>query len=63
MRQSAVIDLDSGLALMAAVLGLWCKLPLADSVVYATAQRAGAILWTQDAGSEGLEGVTYWPKA
>lgn len=62
MQQSVVVELDAGLALMAATLGLRCKLPLADSVVYATAQRAGAILWTQDADFEGLAGVKYWQK-
>jgi predicted nucleic acid-binding protein len=63
MQQSAVIELDAGLALFAAALGLRHKLPLADSVVYATAQRAGAIVWTQDADFEGLPGVKFWPKA
>ncbi|MGH8283118.1 MAG: type II toxin-antitoxin system VapC family toxin [Gammaproteobacteria bacterium] len=62
MRQSAVADLDASLALRAAALGLRHKLPLADSVVYATAQAAGALVWTQDADFEGLEGVRYKAK-
>ena len=63
MQQSAVVELDSGLALLAAALGLRLKLPLADSIVYATAQRAGATVWTQDADFDGLQGVKFWPKA
>lgn len=62
MRQSTVVDLDASLALRAAALGLRHQLPLADSVVYATAQAAGALVWTQDADFEGLEGVRYRAK-
>ncbi|MBS0456618.1 MAG: type II toxin-antitoxin system VapC family toxin [Proteobacteria bacterium] len=63
MRQSAVADLDAALALRAAALGLRYKLPLADSVVYATAQSADALVWTQDADFEGLPGVKFWCKS
>lgn len=62
MQQSTVVELDAALALRAAALGLRHKLPLADSVVYATAQAAQATVWTQDADFEGLPGVRYWPK-
>jgi predicted nucleic acid-binding protein len=62
MQQSTVVDLDAALALRAAALGLRHKLPLADSIVYATAVSAGAQLWTQDADFEGLPDVHYWRK-
>lgn len=62
MQQGAVVDLDADLALRAAVLGQRHKLPLADSIIYATAQRASALVWTQDADFEGLAGVRYWGK-
>jgi len=62
MRQSAVVELDAALALRAAALGLRHKLPLANSVVYATAQAAGALVWTQDADFDGLPGVKFWRK-
>ena len=62
MQQGAVVDLDAALALDAASLSLRHKLPLADSLVYATAQRGHAMLWTQDADFEGLEGVRYFAK-
>lgn len=61
MQQGRVAELDAALAIQAADLGLRHKLPLADSVIYATAQRARAALWTQDADFEGLPDVRYWP--
>lgn len=60
MQQGTVIDLDADLALRAAVLGQRHKLPLADSIIYATAQRANATVWTQDADFAGLSDVRYW---
>ena len=63
MQQSTVVELDAALALRAAALGLRHKLPLADSIVYATAQAGGALVWTQDKDFEGLAGVRFWPKA
>ena len=62
MQQGAVVPLDATLALAAAKLGVDHKLPLADSVIYATAQEAGAVLWTQDEHFEGLPGVEYRAK-
>lgn len=61
MQQSTVVDLDAAIALRAAALGRRHKLPLTDSIIYATAQAAGATAWTQDADFDGLPGVRYWP--
>lgn len=61
MQQGRVVALDAALALRAATLGLRHKLPLADSVIYATAQSVEAIVWTQDSDFEGLAGVRHWP--
>ena len=38
------------------------KLPLADSVILATAQTYLGVIWTQDAHFKGLEGVRYTEK-
>ncbi|HVA54402.1 MAG TPA: type II toxin-antitoxin system VapC family toxin [Gammaproteobacteria bacterium] len=62
MRQGRVVDLDVEIALSAAKLGLTHKLPLADSVILATARKHQASIWTQDADFEGLEGVRYFSK-
>lgn len=63
MQQGEVVNLDEGLALSAARLGLELKLPLADSVMLATARAHSATLWTQDSDFEGLEGIRYIKKA
>ena len=62
MEQGKVAVLDSQLAVDAACYGIEYKLPLADSIIYATAQKYGAILWTQDIDFKGLEGVKFYPK-
>ena len=59
MRQGAVVDLDVRLALSAARLSLDTRLPMADSVVLATARLHQATLWTQDADFASLPGVRY----
>jgi uncharacterized protein with PIN domain len=62
MQQGHVVDLGPGLALLAAALGARHKLPLADSIIYATAQQGKAWVWTQDADFEGLPSVKYFAK-
>ncbi len=63
MKQGRVIDLDAPLALYAAQLGIEHKLPLADSVIFATALKHGATLYTQDEHFKGLKQVRYLEKA
>jgi toxin FitB len=58
MHQGRVVGVDLNLALAATRNGL----PLADSLIYATAQAHGAQLWTQDAHFDGLPGVRYFAK-
>lgn len=62
LHQGRLVDLDSGTALAAAQLGIAHKLPLADSIVYATARQYGAVVWTMDADFSELAGVRYFPK-
>ncbi len=57
MQQGAVVALDAALALSAARLGLDHKLPLADSIVYATARGVDGVVWTQDEDFDGLPNV------
>lgn len=61
MKRGAVVDLDATLAIAAAELSAELGLPLADSVILATARAAGATLWTQDADFKDLPGVEYRP--
>ena len=58
MREGTVIDITLNLALDAAATGL----PMADSLIYATARMHGATLWTQDAHFEHLPGVKFFAK-
>ena len=62
MCQGRVIDLDTGVAIEAAELGASHGLPLADSIIYASALSHEATLWTQDADFDGLDHVEYRPK-
>ena len=62
MMQGQVVDLDVELALSAAKLSLDLSIPLADSVILATARAYQATLWTQDEHFKGLIGVEYIAK-
>jgi predicted nucleic acid-binding protein len=62
MKQGKVVSLDSSLAIDAVSYGVELKLPLADSIIYATANKYNALIWTQDADFKPLEGVKYFSK-
>jgi len=62
MQQGSIIDLDATLAMSAARLSLEMKLPMADSIILATARANNATLWTQDDDFEGLDDVKYIAK-
>jgi predicted nucleic acid-binding protein len=59
MQQGNVVNLDLPLALAAARLSVETRLPMADSLVLATARAHDATLWTQDADFEGVRRVRY----
>ena len=59
MQRGRPVDLDADLAIEAADLSVDLKLPLADSIILATARRHEAVLWTQDSDFEGIPGVEY----
>jgi len=63
MQHGEILQLDVELALAAARIGQVHRLPLADAVVYASAQSRGATLWTQDGHFRDLPGVRYTSKA
>ena len=62
MHQAGVIDVTSFIAMDAVKLSDDLKLPMADSLILATARTCGAILWTQDADFEGLPDVKFTQK-
>lgn len=53
-----VVPLDERLALLAARVSLDRRLAMADAIIYATAQAAGAHLVTSDTHFQGLPGAT-----
>ena len=63
MRQGRIVELGERIALLAAELGLKHKLPMADSVILATARVHDAHVWTQDADFAGIENVTLVPES
>ncbi|MGI9174039.1 MAG: type II toxin-antitoxin system VapC family toxin [Rhodothermales bacterium] len=62
MQQGRVIELDAGIAISAARLSATLRLPMADSVILATARQHEAMLWTQDADFRTVEDVRYIEK-
>jgi len=62
MQHGKIVELSSSLALYAAKLSIELKLPMADSIILATARLHEATLWTQDTDFEGIDGVRYFPK-
>lgn len=62
MKQGNVVELDSDLAIFAAKIGIQYKLPLADSIIYASSRKFNCLLWTQDKHFIGLPSVRYFEK-
>ena len=62
MMQGRIVELDSSLALNAAKLSGDLQIPMADSMILATAQAYDAELWTQDTDLKGIEKVNYIEK-
>lgn len=62
MKLGNIIDIDESLALSAAKLSADLKLPMADSLILATARAHDATLWTQDEHFKDLDGVKYVEK-
>ena len=63
LKLGTVTAVDEAVALLAAKLSSDHKLPMADALIYATAQLRGATVYTQDAHFRELPGVKYFEKA
>lgn len=62
MGHGHLIDVDESIALHAATLSARHRLPMADSLILATARAMDAVLWTRNSDFEGIEGVRYHAK-
>ncbi|MFC1530214.1 type II toxin-antitoxin system VapC family toxin [Gemmatimonadota bacterium] len=62
MHQGKVVELTAPIALSAARISSDSRLPMADSIMLATARSFDATLWTQDADFKDLPGVQFIAK-
>jgi predicted nucleic acid-binding protein len=62
MQKGTVADLTASLAIAASKMSLEHDLPMADSIILATAQEYNATLWTQDSDFKKMDNVKYFPK-
>ena len=62
MQKGTVVDLTAKIAITASKLSLQHHLPMADSVILATAVEFNAKIWTQDSDFKNISGVKYFSK-
>ena len=59
MMQGSVADLTANISILAAKISFGKKMPMADSIILATARLHQATVWTEDADFQGIAGVQY----
>lgn len=62
MKQGRVIDLNAEIAMSGALISFKNKIPMADSIILATAKKYDAIVWTQDVDFKHMPKVKYFVK-
>jgi toxin FitB len=62
MRKGTVVDLTSSLAIAASKISLEHCIPMADSIILATAKEFDATIWTQDSHFKNINNVKYFPQ-
>lgn len=62
MQLGQVLDLTSTISIHAAKISAELQMPMADSIMLASAREHDAVLWTQDSDFEGLGDVEYVPR-
>ena len=62
MQKGRVIDVTTNLAMKASKLSLIHNLPMADSIILATAKAHDCTIWTQEADFKNIPGVKFFPK-
>jgi predicted nucleic acid-binding protein len=61
LQQGTVVELTTQLALSASKLSLLNCLPMADSIILATALEYNATIWTQDEHFNRFQNVKFFP--
>ncbi len=62
MQKGKIVHLTANISMNAAKLSLQHNLPMADSIILATAQAYRCVIWTQDSDFRNIEGVKYFSK-
>ena len=62
MQKGLVVELTASVAMNAAKLSMKHNIPMADSIILATAISYNCIIWTQDSDFENLQRVKFFPK-
>lgn len=62
MQKGTVVGLSAPLAIAASKLSLEHNLPMADSIILATAKEFKAVIWTQDSDFKKIDNVKYFPR-
>ena len=62
MQTGTVIELNAGLSLSAAQISRKHKLPMADSIIYATSLHCSAIIFSCDQHFKDIPNIRYFPK-
>jgi predicted nucleic acid-binding protein len=63
MQTGTVMELTAGLSLSAAQISRTYKLPMADSIIYATSLYRQATIWTSDKHFKDMPDIRYFPKS
>ena len=62
MQKGRVIDVTTNLAMKASKLSLIHNLPMANSIILATAKAHDCTIWTQEADFKNIPGVKFFSK-
>jgi predicted nucleic acid-binding protein len=62
IKKGTLVDLTASIAMNAVKLSLQHNLPMADSIIFATAIAYKCVIWTQDSDLEKLPGVNFYPR-
>ncbi|MCZ7612118.1 MAG: type II toxin-antitoxin system VapC family toxin [Ignavibacteriaceae bacterium] len=62
MQQAEVLEITSQIAIEGSKISIQNKIPMADSLIIASARSIGAKIWTQDYNFKGLDNVMFFKK-
>lgn len=62
MQQGLVVDLTASISILSAKTSIEYRIPMADSIILATARLYEATIWTQDSDFKGIDGIQYVPR-